>query len=83
MGSHKQRVERLEGPQERGASIIIVKPDETSEEAWQRHVAEHPEDENAEAAIYIILARPNPPPTKAETEKSTATPEAGPHAIVK
>jgi hypothetical protein len=83
MGSHKQRLARLEGPQKTGAPIIIVEPDETSAEAWERHVAEHPEDEHAEAGIYIVMARPNPPATKAATKETTAAPGAGPHSIIK
>jgi len=53
MGSHKKRVERLEGPQERGAPIIVLGRGESEEEAWQRHLAEHPEDKNAATVIYI------------------------------
>jgi hypothetical protein len=56
MGNLKRRVERLEGGRKgRGIPIIIVRPGETTEEAWQKHLAQHPEDEKAEVGIYLIL----------------------------
>ena len=54
MGNLKRRVERLEGGRKGGgAAIIIVKPGETTEEAWQKHLAQHPEAGNAEMKIFI------------------------------
>ena len=57
MGNLKRRVERLEGGRKgRGIPIIIVHPGESEEEALQRHLAQHPEDEKAEVGIYLILS---------------------------
>ena len=54
MGNLKRRVERLEGGRkERGIPIIIVMRGESTEEAWQRHLAQHPEDKKAEVRIII------------------------------
>jgi hypothetical protein len=46
MASRKKRVERLEGPQKTGAAIVAAKPGESPEEAEQRHLAKHPEDDD-------------------------------------
>jgi hypothetical protein len=59
MANLKRRLQRLEGAQ-LGAPIIIVRPGETEEEAWQKYLAEHPEDEKAEIAIYIIYHKRAP-----------------------
>jgi len=54
MGNRKQRLERLEGGQRgRGASVIIVRPGETDEETWQKHLAQYPEDEKPKLRIVI------------------------------
>ena len=73
MGNLKGRVERLEGGRKgRGFAIIIVNPGETTEEALQRHLAEHPENEKAEDRIILNLSGQEfprrPPTTKAGTE---------------
>ena len=73
MGNLKGRVERLEGGRKgRGLPIIIVHPGETAEEAWQKHLAQHPESEKAKGRINIrVQAKvPQAPPTpKAGTER--------------
>jgi hypothetical protein len=52
VGNLKKRLERLEGGRPKTA-IVIVKPGETEEEAWEKHLAEHPEDERAEKVFYV------------------------------
>ena len=48
MGNLKKRLERLEGGRKgRGFTIIIVHPGETAEEAWQKDLALHPENEKS------------------------------------
>jgi hypothetical protein len=59
MASLKRRLERLEGSRVRTA-IIFVWSGETDEEAWQRNLAEHPEDEKAETVIYVTGDRESP-----------------------
>jgi hypothetical protein len=61
MGSHKQRVERLEGPQEQGALIVVGKRGEGGAEAVQRHLAEHPQDEDRDMVIICCSAAPRDP----------------------
>ena len=61
MGSHKQRVERLEGPQETGALIVVGKGGESGAEAVQRHLAEHPEDEDRDMIVICCSAAPRDP----------------------
>ena len=57
MGDLKGRLERLEGGRKaRGGLLITVMPGESKEEALQRHLAQHPEDEKAEVGIYLILS---------------------------
>ena len=53
MGNLKKRLEHLGGGRRKGAPIIIVEEGETSEDAWQRHLAEYPEDAEAEVRIVI------------------------------
>jgi hypothetical protein len=54
MGNLKGRVERLEGGRNRQSpAVIVVQAGETSEEAWQRHLAQHPEAEKAEVRMFI------------------------------
>ena len=56
MGNFKGRVERLEGNQKAGGvPIIAVMPGESTEEAWQRHLAQHPESKTAEHIIIINI----------------------------
>jgi hypothetical protein len=63
MANLKRRLERLEKAQLRkSATVIVVKEGETKEEAWQRHLAQHPEDEKAEPLIYLILNGEPPAP---------------------
>jgi hypothetical protein len=61
MGSHKQRVERLEGPQKTGAPIVIGERGESAEDAIQRHLAEHPEDEDKDLVVICCSAAPRDP----------------------
>ena len=73
MRNHEKRLKRLEKARPKGAPIILVEDGETYEQAWQRHLAEHPEDEKAE--FYIILgpldqASPSgPPPPRPQPPK--------------
>jgi hypothetical protein len=53
MRSHKKRLERLERARPKGFPIVIVEPGETWEEAWQKHLAKHPEDEKAEFRFIL------------------------------
>ena len=63
MGNRKQRLERLEADRKgRGAPIIIVRAGETAEEAWQKHLAQHPEDEKAKWRIVIKCRVDSPDP---------------------
>ena len=36
-----------------GFTIVLVKPGKTEEEAWQDHLAEHPEDKEAEKVFFL------------------------------
>ena len=57
MGNLKGRVERLEGGrQRRGILVIIVHPGETKEEVLQKHLAQHPEDEDEPKLIINLSA---------------------------
>lgn len=76
MGNLKQRLERLEGGRrvrERPV-ILIVRPGESTEEVWQKHLTQHPEDEKAGPRINLHLSGQDQDPpsasptTKAETE---------------
>jgi len=64
MASIKKRLERLEGGRQRGIPIIIMKPGETKEQATQRHLAEHPQDKDAEAVILIRSPSPKDSPAR-------------------
>jgi hypothetical protein len=74
VGNRKKRLERLEGPQERGAPIIIVGRGETNEEAWQRHLAQHPEDANETALIIRISDASRDPQGEASRLGNRASP---------
>jgi hypothetical protein len=52
VGNLKKRLERLEGGR-RGTAFVVVKPGQTQEEAWQEHLALHPEDEQAEKVFFL------------------------------
>jgi hypothetical protein len=52
VGNLKKRLERLEGGR-RGTAFVVIQPGQTQEEAWQRHLAEHPEDEQAEKVFFL------------------------------
>jgi hypothetical protein len=86
MGSHKQRLERLEGPQERGAIIIDATRGGSAEEAVQRHLAEHPEDEDRDMIVISCSGAPRVPEGAPKgSGHTTSCPEAslGPKTIVK
>jgi hypothetical protein len=78
VGNLKRRVESLEGGwRGRGAPIIIVYSGETTEEAWQRHLAEHPEDEKAEDRLIFKRSGqgpPSAPPPRLEPKDSATVP---------
>ena len=81
MGNLKGRVERLEGGwRGRGAPIIIVYSGETTEEAWQRHLAEHPEDEKAEVKLIFKRSGQGPPGAPPTTKAGTEIWRPGPGA---
>jgi hypothetical protein len=52
VGNLKKRLERLEGGR-RGTAVVVIQPGQTQEEAWQQHLAEHPEDEQAEKVFFL------------------------------
>ena len=63
MASIKKRLERMEGGRQRALLLLIgVKPGETTEQATQRHLAEHPQDKDAEAVILIRSPSPKDSP---------------------
>ncbi len=54
MGNFNKRLERLEhGRKGKGVPIIVVEKGETQEEAWQKHLLEHPEHAQAKTRIII------------------------------
>jgi hypothetical protein len=63
MANIKRRLERLEKILGHiGAPLIMVQPGETKEEAWQRHLAAHPEHAQAEVKIIITCSPQAGPP---------------------
>jgi hypothetical protein len=52
VGNLKKRLERLEGGRG-GTAVVVIQPGQTQEEAWQQHLAEHPEDEQAEKVFFL------------------------------
>ena len=87
MGNIKGRVDRLEGGRKgRGIAIIIVMPGEGTEEAWRRHLVQHPEDEMAEARLIIRTKGRKPPSAtpspNSEPEDSAKAPGLAPLMIV-
>jgi hypothetical protein len=88
VGNLKGRVERLEGGwKERGIPIIIVMQGESTEEAWQRHLAQHPKDEKAEVSIIIKRSGQDapsaPPPPRPEPKYGAQAPGPGPLQITR
>ncbi len=84
MGNHKRRLERLEGGRKGpSAAILIVPRGETTDEAWQKHLAQHPENEHAEIVLVIKGRDPDPsitpPPLRSEPQESPKAP--GPAAV--
>lgn len=73
MGSHKKRVERLEGPQETGAPIVVGKRGESAEDAVQRHLAEHPEDRDKDMIVICCSAAPRDPKGAANYSGNTTS----------
>jgi len=88
VGNLKGRVERLEGGRKgRGIPIIILGPGESKEEAIQKHLAQHPEDEKAEL-ILIIKGTGQaplgaPPPPRPEPQDSPKAPGPAPVCITR
>lgn len=87
MGNLKRRIERLEGGRkERGIPVIIVGPGESSEEAWQRHLAQHPEDGKAEVRLVIkrSVRDPSnaPQPPRPEPKENPKAPEPARRSII-
>jgi len=70
----KGRLERLEGGRKgRGMPIIIVQKGETSEEAVQKHLAQHPEDETEVKIVISCSGQTSPsapPPPRPERKDS-------------
>lgn len=90
MGNLKGRVGRLEGGRKgRGYPIIVVRPEESKEEAVQRHLVQNPEDEKAEVTIIINLSglgqdSPGaPPPPRPEPKYNAQAPGPGPLQITR
>jgi len=88
MCNHKRRLERLErGRKGKGFVVIIVDPGETAEEAWQKHLAEHPEDEKAKGRINIHQSAQGspgiPPPPRPEPKENTKVTGPGPLQITR
>jgi hypothetical protein len=90
VGNLKGRVERLEGGRKgSGFTIIIVNPGETTEEAVQKDLAAHPENEKAEGMIIINLSGASqdspgaPPPPRPEPKYSAQYPGPGPLQITR
>ena len=73
MRNHKKRLERLERARRRWFTVILVEPGETEEQALQKHLAAHPEDEKAEFCVIIGplgQAPPSgPPPPRPQPPK--------------
>ncbi len=88
MGNLKKRLERLEGSRKgRGFAIIIVHPGETAEEAWQKDLALHPENEKAKGRINIHISGQGPsgcpPPPRPEPQDTAKVPGPGPLQITR
>jgi hypothetical protein len=88
VGNLKGRVDRLEGGRRgRGAPIIIVQPGESTEEAWRKHLAEHPEDEKAAVRIIINCSgqyHPSAaPPPRPEPKDSAKASGPAPLSIIR
>jgi hypothetical protein len=61
MASIKKRVERLEQSQEEGCAFVWVFAGETTEEAWDRYLAQHPEADKVEVVMYLKVPMARPP----------------------
>jgi hypothetical protein len=88
VGNLKRRIERLEGGRKgRGIPIIIASPGESAEEAWQRHLAQHPEAEEAEVRIIIQGTGQDPPsappPSRPQAKEPAKVPGPAPLTIIR
>jgi len=88
VGNLKGRVERLEGGRKgRGIPIIIARRGESTEEAMQKHLAQHPEDEKAEFRIVFKGSGQDPPsappPPRPEPKYSAKAPGPAPRMIIR
>ncbi len=87
MGNLKGRVEHLEGGRKgRGFPLIVVKPWETSEEALQRHFAQHPEDKDVASIIINCSDQDHPsapPPPRPDQKESAKAPGPAPLRITR
>ncbi len=64
MGNLKKRIERLEEDRKvRGFMVIIADPGETGEEALQKHLAEHLEDNDEPKNIFGRATAGQDPPS--------------------
>jgi hypothetical protein len=90
VGNHKRRLERLEkGRKGNGVYIMIVGPGETKEEIMQRHLAQHPEDEEGVVTLILDVSGSGqdppsaPPPPRPKTPESPKVPGPGPLQITR
>ena len=86
MANLKRRLERLEGGQRgKGMTIIVTAHGETSEEAVQRHLVKHPEDEKSDKLVIGGTGQeaPNaPPPPRPEAKEPAKAPGPAPRTII-
>ena len=87
MGNLKGRVKRLEGGRKgSGFHIIIVHPGETREKALQKHLAQHPADEDRMIFDLSEAGQDSPsapPPSRQEPKYSAQAPGPGPLQITR
>jgi len=88
VGNLKGRVERLEGGRKKISSVVIVVPaGETSEAAWEKYLAQHPEAEKAEVKMFIKGrgrdSQSAEPPPRPELPAGDQAPGRGPLMITK
>jgi hypothetical protein len=82
----KRRLDRLEGGRRgQGIPIVLRRANETQEEAWQKHLAEHPEHATAEVRLFIAGRRqdpPGPPPARPKPKEPDKAPGPAPIIII-
>lgn len=86
MANLKRRLDRLEGGRRgKGIPIIPVRDGETKEEAWEKHLAEHPEHATAELKLFILGKKqdpPGPPPPRPKPKEPEKAPGPAPITII-